>query len=282
MSETLENIKALGYTSGNPLSTWIADITSIDSKAADVAAIVLQFIFILFVGLLLSTVLRSAIKRFFRMRPNGLGAKSATMSALLQNLIKYAVWFFVVWQVLVLFGLDNNSLLALGGIASVAVGFGSQQIVKDVITGVFILMENQFNVNDVVSINGFSGVVEKLGVRTTTVRSANGDVHIFPNSAIGAVTNMSKEFRRATINLDFPASMGVDSILGVLSDEMSKANNIPGLKTPPQVLGITDMSAASYKIQIQADCQPSDCWPIERELRLRIKRRLEDEAEKKA
>ncbi|MDR2750421.1 MAG: mechanosensitive ion channel family protein [Clostridiales bacterium] len=239
----------------------------------------LQVLLTIFIGMLISMSIRYAIKRFFKSRQNG---KGATLSALLQNLTKFAIWFFIFWQILALFGLDSNSLLSLAGIASVAVGFGSQQIVKDVITGMFILMEDQFNVNDVVTINGHAGIVERLGIRTTKLRSANGDVHIFPNSSIGAVTNMSKGFRRATLNLDFPNATSVDATLSALSDEMSQVTGLNGLNSTPVVLGITDMTAATYKVQIQADCVPSECWPIERELRLRIKRRLEAEAAKAA
>ncbi|MDR1541224.1 MAG: mechanosensitive ion channel family protein [Clostridiales bacterium] len=237
----------------------------------------LQSLFLVLIGLILSLAARRIVRKFFLMPKHDQGSKSLTISLVLQNFIKYSIWILIVCQVLMVFGVSQNTILSLTGIGSVAIGFGSQTIVKDVITGLFILLENQYNIGDVVTINGHSGVVESLGIRTTKIRSANGDVHIFPNSSIGAVTNMSKEFKRATINLEFTSACGVDHVLDVLTEEMDSSKGLKGLITPPEVLGLIELSPSAFKVQIQAQCESVECWPIERELRLRIKRRFEKE-----
>jgi small conductance mechanosensitive channel len=228
------------------------------------------------IGLIVSYALRKAIEKFFRL-PSRAGAKTDTLKSLLHNFVKYICWFFIICQVLATFGVAVESILAVAGIGSVAIGFGAQTIVKDVITGIFILLENQYNVGDVITVNGMSGIIESLGVRTTKIRGANGDLHIIPNSAITAVTNKSKYYKRPIINLTFPAAQPVDKILNILSDEMLLVPQIPGLHGQPRVLGLIGLSVADYTVQIQGECDPEECWNIERELRHIIKLRFEKE-----
>jgi small conductance mechanosensitive channel len=228
------------------------------------------------IGLILSYVLRKAIEKFFRL-PSRAGAKTDTLKSLLRNFVRYICWFFIICQVLATFGVAVESILAVAGIGSVAIGFGAQTIVKDVLTGVFILLENQYNVGDIITVNGMSGIIEGLGVRTTKIRDANGDLHIIPNSAVTVVTNKSKYYKRPTINLTFPAAQPVDKILNILSDEMLLVPQMPGLHGQPKVVGLINLSVADYTVQIQGECDPEKCWNIERELRRIIKLRLEKE-----
>ncbi|MDR1913135.1 MAG: mechanosensitive ion channel family protein, partial [Clostridiales bacterium] len=166
---------------------------------------------IIMIGLALSTLIRYLIRKAFRLPSRG-GGKSETLSSLLQNFVKYGFWFFIVCQLLTTFGVAVESVLAVAGIGSVAIGFGAQTVVKDVITGMFILLENQYNIGDIITVNGLTGEIESLGVRTTKIRNINGNLHILPNSAIVAVTNMSRHYRRPTLNLDFPNAKPVDYI----------------------------------------------------------------------
>ena len=242
----------------------------------EVAAKVIQSIIIIAVALIISYILRRAIKKFFRL-PSRASAKSETLSSVLGNFLKYAIGFFAVCEVLTLFGVAVESILAVAGIGSVAIGFGAQTIVKDVLTGIFILLENQYNVGEIVRINGLSGIIEGVGIRVTKIRDANGHLHILPNSSISVVTNISRDFQRPTITLEFSASHSVDNILSILTDEMEKAVSLPGLTAPPVVQGLIDLSPGSFKVQIQAECESNCCWPIERDLRHRIKLRFEKE-----
>ncbi|MDR1560696.1 MAG: mechanosensitive ion channel family protein [Clostridiales bacterium] len=241
-----------------------------------VAAIIIQCVLIVGIALILSFLLRKAIGKFFRL-PGRVSAKSETLSSVFSNFVKYGIGFLAVCEILTLFGVAVESILAVAGIGSVAIGFGAQTIVKDVLTGVFILLENQYNVGEIVRINGLSGVIESVGIRTTKIRDNNGNLHILPNSTIGAVTNISRDYQRPIITLEFGATHSVDNILNMLSDEMSKVGSLPGLTKPPEVQGLVALSPASFKVQIEAECESNYCWPIERELRRRIKLRFEKE-----
>jgi len=242
----------------------------------DVTARVLQSLFVVAIALIISFILRRAIYKFFRLQGR-CSAKSETLSSVLINFVKYGIGFLAVSQILTYFGVRIESILAVAGIGGVAIGFGAQTIVRDVLSGIFILLENQYNVGEVVQIGGLAGIIESVGIRTTKIREANGRLHILPNSSISIVTNLSRDYQRPTINLEFPASHPVDNILDMLTDEMSKAVSLPGLTSPPKVQGLIDLSPSSFTIQIQAECETNYCWPIERELRRLIKLRFEKE-----
>ena len=265
---------------GTDLMTFVG----VDEKAApqvlanafEIAAKVMQSVLIIAFALVLSHLLRKGITKFFRL-PGRADAKSETLSSVLCNFVKYGIAFFAVSEILMLFGVAVGSILALAGIGSVAIGFGAQTIVKDVLTGIFILVENQYNVGDIVRINGMSGAIESVGVRTTKIRDVNGNLHIIPNSSINIVSNLSRDYQRPTIELEFSSSHSAEKVLQMLSDEMETIKTLPGLTKPPVVVGIIDLSPASFKVQIQAECEPHFCWPIEREIRLRVKLRFEKE-----
>ena len=270
----------LASLSGEDLMSFlgfdISESSSILTALFIVAAVVLQSLFIVLIALIISHVLRRGVSRFFKL-PGRAGAKSETLSSVLRNFIKYGIGFLAVCQILTLFGIGIESILAVAGIGSVAIGFGAQTLVKDVLSGIFILLENQYNVGEIVRINGMAGIVESVGIRTTKIREANGNLHIIPNSAISVVTNMSRDYQLPTITLEFSASLSVDRILYILSDEMEKTVSLPGLIKPPIVLGLIDLSPGSFKVMIQAECESNYCWPIERELRRLIKLRFEKE-----
>jgi small conductance mechanosensitive channel len=177
-------------------------------------------------------------------------------------------------------GVDPTSLLALGGLASVAVGLGAQSIIQDILTGAFILIEDQFSVGDVVKIEGYSGTVESVGMRTTRIRSADGDLYIIPNGQIKIITNMSKGFNRAVVDVGISYNENIDRVIDLLTAELEKIYNdklIPGIIDCPQVLGVEQLADSSVVIRIKADCSVGENWNIERQLRRLIKNALDRE-----
>jgi len=276
----IAGLNSIPAFSGNDLMAFIGIDSKVSpqilSDAFEVAAKVIQSALVIVIALLVSHWLRKGIAKFFRL-PGRANAKSETLSSVLRNFVKYSVGFLAVCEILTLFGVAVGSILALAGIGGVAIGFGAQSIVKDVITGIFILMENQYNVGEIVRINGLSGAIESVGIRATKIRDNHGNLHIIPNSSISVVSNLSRDYQRPTVDLEFPSSYSVEKILSMLSDEMEMAASLPGLINPPAVIGIIDLSPSMFKVQIQAECESLYCWPIERELRLRIKLRFEKE-----
>ena len=175
----------------------IRGYAGIEDIVGFVFKIVITIILIAVTGFLVKIskgIICKGLSKFSRER------NSDTVASLLSSLSKYAIYFIIVCNILVMWGVNITSIIALGGAVSVAVGLGAQDIVKDMMAGLFIITENQFGVGDIVELNGFSGTVEAIGIRTTRIRNADGNVHIVPNGQISVVTNMSKGFNRAYFN----------------------------------------------------------------------------------
>ncbi len=205
---------------------------------------------------------------------------SDTVASLLSSMAKYAIYFIILCNILVMWGVNVTSILAIGGAVSVALGLGAQDIVKDMMAGLFIITENQFGVGDIVELNGFSGTVENIGMRTTSIRNADGNVHIVPNGQINVVTNMSKGFNRAIVDICVAYGEDIDRVFSVLENELKKImdqNLIDGIISQPKVLGINSLADSSIIIRISADSEIGENWRIERELRKFILKRFEKE-----
>mgnify|MGYP003093862500 CR=1 FL=1 len=206
--------------------------------------------------------------------------RSDTVASLLSSFSKYIIYFIIICNILVMWGVNITSILALGGAVSVAVGLGAQDIVKDMMAGLFIITENQFGVGDIVELNGFSGTVEAIGIRTTRIRNADGNVHIVPNGQISIVTNMSKGFNRAVVDISVAYGEDIDRVFAVLKNEFKRIFDnklIEGIIDEPQVWGINDLADSAIVIRIVADSEIGENWRIERELRKFILKRFEKE-----
>ena len=146
--------------------------------------------------------------------------------------------------------------------------FGAQQLVKDVINGFFILSENQFNVGDVVSLSDVTGTVEDITLRTTRLRNGtDGKVYIIPNGEIKMVTNMSKEYMFAVVNVPVPYDKDLDTILEVLNDTVKHYQNPGSIMQTPVVQGVTEYEESSLNIRITCKTYVGKNWAVERDLR---------------
>ncbi len=205
---------------------------------------------------------------------------SDTVASLLSSLCKYVIYFIIICDILVMWGVSITSIIALGSAVSVAVGLGAQDVVQDMLAGLFIITENQFGVGDIVELNGYSGTVEAIGIRTTRIRNSDGNVHIVPNGQISIVTNMSKGFNRAIVDISVSYGEDMDRVFAVLKDEFERLFNnkiIEGIIDIPKVLGINELAESSVVIRITADSKIGENWRVERELRKFILKRFEKE-----
>lgn len=228
------------------------------------------------VGFVILKILNRLLKRALSAHIN----KRDTILTVCSSVLKYFVYFCVFCQILLIFGISPASIVAVAGVGSVALGLGAQDLVGDIISGVFILMEDQYEVGDTVKIEGFQGTVEAIGLKTTKLRSYNGDVYIIPNGEIKIVTNCCKDFSRAVLELSVSYENDTDFVIDVLNDELDsayKAADPMGMTSPPQVVGITDLAESAVVIRISVDCEAGVQWAVERSLRLRIKKRFDAE-----
>jgi small-conductance mechanosensitive channel len=187
----------------------------------------------------------------------------------------YSLFGFIVFlQVLNLLGIPYQPLLASAGIIGIALGLGAQSIFKDMLNGVLILVEDQYNVGEVVNIAGLKGTVEDLSLRRTSVRDADGTLYIIPNSQIATVSNLSRDFSIATLNVSVDASANPDKVMDLLKKIATDVRNDPAYKeiaiADPVVLGVDkiDGRVVTYPVQIRVRVNQRD--GLLRELRRRI------------
>ncbi len=206
--------------------------------------------------------------------------KLNTVTKMLDGLIKFVTFFFVLIQVLIAFGVDKTQILAITSTLSVALGFAAQNLVKDLINGVIIVTEDQYKLGDFVMINKeFQGEVEKLTMRVTQLRDVDGSLHIIPNSSIVTVTTLSKEFVKAIITIGVAYDSDVALVIKKLEDEMQLAyNELSGqMMEVPRVLGISNFTDSAINIKIVCNTIVGERYSTEYALRLRIKEMFDRE-----
>lgn len=211
--------------------------------------------------------------------------RAATLANALSAAFMVLIWTVTVLLVLGNVGVNLAPLIAGAGVAGVALGFGAQSIVKDTLSGFFILLENQFGVGDFVELqttaNPVSGKVESLTLRVTTLRAFDGSLHLVPNGNIQLVSNRSRGWARAIVDVRVAYGEDVERVRGILDglfeEVRSDAELDDWIKEGPSVLGIETLSDYALVIRVVAETRPSKRLTTERVLRERIARRLDSE-----
>lgn len=177
--------------------------------------------------------------------------------------------------------IDIGPLLGASAIFGLAISFGAQSLVKDVISGFFILTENQFAVGDVIEVGGKSGAVERMSLRVVMLRDLDGTLHIIPNGTITVVSNRTRGWSRAVVDVGVAYDTDVDKAIAILRDEAQRfgadaawATRLDGL---PEVVGIQALGDNAIVLRVLLRTQPGNQWEAAREFRLRVKRRLDTE-----
>ncbi|MFC5406715.1 mechanosensitive ion channel family protein [Cohnella soli] len=194
-----------------------------------------------------------------------------TMGKLLKNATSYIIYFIATLLVLGEFHIELAPLLAGAGVIGLAIGFGAQSLVKDVITGFFIIVEDQFAVGDVVQLGAFKGTVELIGLRTTTLRSGTGEVYIIPNGSIIQVTNFSIHPLLAVIDLTISSDKTVEEQMMVIREVLNRIES-PNLTSKPEVLGIQSLEMNQMTIRVTAKCKPNTTGEITRLINTELKK----------
>jgi small-conductance mechanosensitive channel len=210
--------------------------------------------------------------------------RAATLTEALSYVIRVLVWTVATLLVLGQLGIDLGPLLAGAGIVGVALGFGAQSLVKDFLSGFFILLENQFGVGDVITVNvtgkEVTGKVEGLNLRTSAVRSFDGTLHTIPNGNIMLVGNRSKGWARAIVDVGVAYGEDIEQVRGVLDELFDELRQDDQLKEAffdgPSVLGVERLGDYDVVLRVVAETRPSRRPDLERELRTRIKRRFDE------
>ncbi len=202
-----------------------------------------------------------------------------TLKTLLKSVIRYVFFFLAIITILDELGVPITAVLSAAGILGLAVGFGAQNLVRDIITGFFILFEDQFSVGEYIETEGIGGIVEEVGLRITKLRDWGGQLHIIPNGKIGMVTNHNRGSLRAMVEVGVSYEENLDRVIQVLEDLCKKVSSdfAKVITVEPKVIGVQALGESEVLIRIVAMTTPLEQWGLERELRKRIKETFERE-----
>ena len=209
-------------------------------------------------------------------------AQIGTLASVLETAGYGVILFLTVLHILDEFGIKTAPLLASAGVVGLAVGFGAQTIVHDVLNGMLILVENQFNVGETVKLGGFLGVVEEMSLRKTTLRDpGNGTIYTIPNSQITTVSNYSRDWSQITVNVSVDFREDADRVIGLLTDLANKMAKEPQyspiMNGSPTVLGVDSMSGSQVVYPVLFKTTSGQQWGISRDFRRRVKELFEKE-----
>lgn len=268
----------LSESSGVDIGEWLLDRIPI--------------LVVLLAAIILSTIARIAVRRMQR-RIEREGTvtedqrnlqRAATLTQALSYTVQVSIWTIAILLVLGNVGVNLAPLLAGAGIAGVALGFGAQSVVRDFLSGFFILLENQFGVGDLVEVNAAGGSVtgriETLNLRTTSIRAFDGTLNIVPNGNIQLVGNKSRGWARAIIDVGVAYGEDVERVRGVLEELFEELRGEEELQEVfldgPKVLGVERLGEYDVVLRVVAETAPSARIKLERELRSRIKQRFDE------
>ncbi len=242
----------------------------------------IKIIFIFVIARVVIRIGNAIISNFFKRRQEtrfSLDVKKAnTIKALSKSILKYVVYFVAILVILPEFGIRTESIIATAGIGGLALGFGAQSLVKDVISGFFILFEDQYAVGDFVSIDNITGTVEEIGLRITKIRGFKGDLNIIPNGQVEKVTNYTRGNALAIVDVNIAYRSDIEKATHVMqkvADRYKSEND--DIVEPPNVLGVVNFASNGINIRLVARTLPMKHWGVERELRKRIKQAFDNE-----
>jgi moderate conductance mechanosensitive channel len=206
--------------------------------------------------------------------------RTQTLGSIVWYVLSIVIIIMASMMVLKKFGIEIGPILAAAGIVGLAVGFGAQSLVKDVISGFFILLEDQIRVGDVVQIAGKGGLVEKINLKTTILRDLAGNVHYVPNGQIDVVTNMTKDYSRYVFDIGVAYREDVDEVIEVIKEVDEEMRNDPAYKDdilePIEILGLDQFADSAIIIRARTTTIPIKQWRVGREFNRRLKKRFDE------
>jgi small conductance mechanosensitive channel len=207
--------------------------------------------------------------------------RAATIAGTVRKVAAVMIWALALLTSMKELNFDVRPLLAGAGVAGIALGLGAQSLIKDVIGGLFLLIDNQLRINDVAILNGTGGVVEEMNLRTTVLRGDNGAVHIFPNGSIQSMSNLTRGYSYYMFEIGIDYSADTDRALAAMkaAAEELRAEDAygPMILEPLDVFGVDKISGSAVILKARIKTQPIKQWTVGREMNRRIKKRFEQQ-----
>ncbi|UQD57505.1 mechanosensitive ion channel family protein [Flavobacterium sp. K5-23] len=243
----------------------------------------LQIIIIIIGALILNKIISSFIEKAVRIavRPDGISSKEAeekrenTLIQIFNTTAKISLLTITGLMVLQEFGVEIAPILAAAGIVGLAFGFGGQYLIRDIISGLFIILENQYRIGDVVNFDNAGGTVEEISLRKTTLRDIDGTVHHIPHGEIKKVSNLSKDYSRVNLDMGVGYSSNLEHVIEVINNVGNEIAADPKWKqyiiATPQFLRVNDFADSAIMLKILGETLPHRQWEVTGELRKRLK-----------
>lgn len=254
--------------------TW-ASLVKITSRIGLI--LVIAWVVMIIVHRLLKRFENHLVKRSEREAESAAESRKRieTIVHLLRQAVRIVIWLTVVMIVLQEFGVAIGPIIASAGIVGLAIGFGAQNLVRDVISGFFIILENQIRVGDVAVINGTGGLVERIQFRTTVLRDASGVVHVFPNGSISTISNRTRDWSAYVFDLGVAYKEDTDQVVEVIKSVIEGLQAEEKYRSlivaDPEVFGVDKLDDSAVIIKGRIKTKPGKQWEIGREFLRRIK-----------
>lgn len=208
--------------------------------------------------------------------PSEAEKRAKTLTSIIRTTLLVAIYAIALITIVSEIGIQIGPLLAGAGIAGLAIGFGAQSLVKDVINGFFLLLENQIRVGDVVEVGGIGGMVESINLRTIRLRDVHGRLHIIPHGTVETVTNFTKDWSRALIEIGVAYKEDIDRVIAILKDVGEDLRNDPAfadaILEPMTMQGVDSFGDSSVNLRMFFKTLPLKQWDVAREFRRRVKK----------
>ena len=252
------------------LTPWLLD------HGVKIAAIIIAaYLIRRFAVIFIEKIVRKTIVSNHFLTKEAEKKREDTLIRIFTSSLVILVLLLAILMVLQEAGIAVGPLLAAAGIAGLAFGFGGQYIIRDFISGLFIIMENQYRVNDVVCFDGTCGLVEDISLRMTTLRDLDGVVHHMPHGEIKKVSNLTKHFSRVNLNIGIAYNSNLEQVISVINKVGRELADDPAWKEfilkPPQFLRIDDFGDSAIVIKVLGETKPLKQWDVAGDLRKRLK-----------
>ena len=235
-----------------------ASLSSLEAQLPEIIHCVIYIVLIFAVSKILRTIFRAQIKKSDRAK---------TVVTLLDGLVKYGSAIAIIIFILKACGVDTDALIASVGVLTLIVGLGAQTLIADIIAGVFIIFENEFNTGETITIDGFRGKVMEIGIRTTKLLDAAGNIKIVNHSNITNVVNLSRELSIAVVDCDFPYDVPIEYIEKLFEKNFEGIKErIPAILEGPFYKGVTMYKDSNVTVKIVATCHEDDRFQVQRDL----------------
>jgi len=246
-------------------SVWmkgIWDVSEIPAAWNEHYPVILHSLVLIVVVFAVSKILRAIFAKIME-KSN----RAKTVITLLDGIIKYGCAIVLIFLVLDAFGVETKAIWESVGIITLIIGLGAQSLIADIIAGIFIIFENEYNVGEIVSIDDFRGTVSEIGIRATKILDMAGNIKIINNSDIKNVVNLSRELSLAVVDCEFPYDVPVEFVEKILKDAFPEfKEKIPAIVDGPFYKGVSAYEASNVAVKIVAKCSEEDRYQVQRDL----------------